>query len=41
MEVIWTDTAEKSYYKILEYLKENWNSKVANDFIDRVEIQWI
>lgn len=37
MEVIWTDTAEKSYYKILEYLKENWNSKVANDFIDRVE----
>ena len=37
MEVIWTETAEKSYYKILEYLKENWNSKVANDFIDRVE----
>ncbi len=37
MDVIWTETAEKSYYKILEYLKENWNSKVANDFIDRVE----
>jgi plasmid stabilization system protein ParE len=37
MEVIWTETAEKSYYKILEYLKENWHSKVINDFIDRVE----
>lgn len=37
MDVVWTETAEKSYNKILEYLKENWNSKVTNDFIDRVE----
>lgn len=37
MKVIWTETAENSYYKILEYLNKNWNSKVVNDFIDRVE----
>lgn len=37
MDVIWTETAEKSYYKILEYLDKKWNSKVVNDFIDRVE----
>ena len=37
MEVIWTETAEKSYYKILEYLNSKCNSKVTNDFIDRVE----
>lgn len=37
MEVIWTETAEKSYYKILEYLNNKWHSKVTNDFIDRVQ----
>lgn len=37
MEIIWTETAENSYYKILEYLKVKWGLKITNDFIDRVE----
>ena len=34
-EVVLTQTALDNYDKILEYLIENWDIAVVNDFIDR------
>lgn len=35
--VIWSPTARLTYYKILEYLVENWTFKELEAFIDRTE----
>jgi plasmid stabilization system protein ParE len=35
--VIWSPKARLTYYKILEYLVENWTLKELEDFVDRTE----
>jgi hypothetical protein len=35
--VIWSPTARLTYYKILEYLLENWTFNELEAFIDRTE----
>lgn len=35
--VIWSPTARLTYYKILEYLDENWTMRELQSFIDRTE----
>lgn len=32
--VIWSPSAKKDFSKVLEYLSENWNIKIANEFIE-------
>ena len=36
-KVIWSPLSENDFTKILEYLDEKWNDKVANQFIDVTE----
>jgi len=36
--IIWSPTASISYYKILEYLQQNWTRKELKSFSDRVEL---
>jgi len=35
--VTWSPTARLTYYRILEYLAENWTIKEIESFIDRTE----
>ena len=35
--IIWAPSAEKDFAGILEYLSTNWNDKVANHFINRLD----
>jgi len=35
--IVWSPSSENDFGNILEYLNENWNSKVANQFIDLTE----
>ena len=37
MRVFLSKTAENKLADLLEYLLENWNQKVRNDFIDRLK----
>ena len=37
MKVIFTSFAKKSYNKNLNYLEENWNVNIVQDFILEVE----
>jgi plasmid stabilization system protein ParE len=36
-QVIWSPLSEGDFAKILEYLSENWDKKVASNFIDLTE----
>jgi len=36
-EVVWSPLSENDFAGILEYLNENWDEKVANQFIDLTE----
>jgi len=36
-QIIWSPLSEGDFAKILEYLNNNWDEKVANQFIDLVE----
>jgi plasmid stabilization system protein ParE len=37
MEIVWTSQARKDYYKILDYLQENWGLNEVKNFIDKTE----
>ena len=36
-QIIWSPLSEKDFENILNYLKSNWNQKVAEKFIDITE----
>jgi plasmid stabilization system protein ParE len=36
-QIVWSPLSEGDFAKILEYLNENWDEKVANQFIDLTE----
>ena len=35
--IVWSPSSERDFANILEYLNENWNEKVTNQFIDLTE----
>lgn len=37
-KIIWSSLAENDFVKILEYLQENWEEKVINKFIEKIEL---
>jgi len=37
MEVIWSNQARKDYYKVLNYLNENWGLTEVKCFVDKTE----
>ena len=37
MTVIWTQRALKSYFKVADYLQEEWGEKVVNNFTAKVQ----
>jgi plasmid stabilization system protein ParE len=37
-QVIWTNKARETYNQNLDYLLQNWEDKVYNDFVNRVEV---
>lgn len=34
MKIIWLPRAQKSFKKIIDYLKENWTQKEVDNFVD-------
>jgi plasmid stabilization system protein ParE len=36
-EVIWSPSAEKDFESILDYLQTNWNDRITNRFINKVD----
>ena len=36
-QIVWAPLSESDFAKILEYLNDNWDEKVANQFIDLTE----
>ena len=36
-KIVWSPSSESDFAKILEYLNENWDKKVTNQFIDLTE----
>ncbi len=38
MEVIWSERARITYYKVLDYLEENWYRHEIIQFINRTEV---
>lgn len=36
-QVVWSPASEQDIDKILEYINSNWNSRLANLFINKVE----
>ena len=36
-EVIWSPLAESDFESILDYLQSNWNDKIINRFINKVD----
>jgi len=37
MEVVWSNQARKDYYKVLDYLNENWGLTEVKCFADKTE----
>jgi plasmid stabilization system protein ParE len=37
MEISWTPTARKTYFKVLDYLAEEWTKKEVENFVHEVE----
>jgi plasmid stabilization system protein ParE len=37
MKVSWSAQAKKDYYKVLDYLHENWSANEVKNFIDKAE----
>ena len=37
MKISWTPTARKTYFKVLDYLAENWTKREAANFMNAVE----
>jgi plasmid stabilization system protein ParE len=36
-QIVWSPSSERDFANILEYLLENWDEKVTNQFIDLTE----
>lgn len=36
-QIVWSPSAESDFANILEYLQENWEERVTNQFIDLTE----
>jgi len=36
-EVIWSPLAESDFESILDYLQSNWNDRIINRFINKVD----
>jgi plasmid stabilization system protein ParE len=36
-KIIWSTRSEASFYKVVEYLKENWSDKEIDNFLDATE----
>ena len=36
-EIIWSPRSEASFYKVVEYLKENWSDKEIDNFLAATE----
>ncbi len=37
IEIVWSNQARKDYYKLLDYLQENWGLNGVNSFVDKTE----
>ncbi len=37
MKIGWTPTAKRTYFKVLDYLAENWTKREATNFMNEVE----
>lgn len=37
MEIVWSNQAQKDYYKVLAYLHENWGLNEVRSFVDKTE----
>jgi len=37
MEIFWSNQARKDYYKVLDYLHENWGVNEVKSFVDKTE----
>jgi len=37
MKISWTPTARRTYFKVLDYLAENWTRRDVVNFINEVE----
>ena|SRR5690554_481115 len=37
MEIAWSNQARKDYYKVLDYLHENWGLNEVKNFVDKTE----
>lgn len=37
MKIIWSNQAQKDYYKVLAYLYENWGLNEVKSFVDKTE----
>ena len=37
MKISWTPTARRTYFKVLDYLAENWTKREVVNFINEVE----
>jgi plasmid stabilization system protein ParE len=36
-QIVWSPLSEMDFARILEYLNENWDEKVVNQFVDIIE----
>ncbi|TVR73088.1 MAG: type II toxin-antitoxin system RelE/ParE family toxin [Marinilabiliales bacterium] len=37
MKISWTPTAKRTYFKVLDYLAENWTKREVTNFMNEVE----
>lgn len=37
MEIFWTPTAKRTYFKVLDHLEKNWTEREVQNFINEVE----
>ncbi len=37
MEIVWTETALKTFFKVVDYLYDNWSSKEIETFENNVD----
>jgi len=37
MKISWTPTAKRTYFKVLDYLAENWTKREVTNFMSEVE----
>jgi hypothetical protein len=40
-EIIWSPQSEETFYKVVEYLQENWTENELNNFIIATEFTYL